>query len=353
MKNLSILVAMSTVLTVCAADKVSEVQTVAPGVYFHQGDIEKSGHCNHGWIVFKDFVLVVDANFPSGATEILPKIKATTDKPVKFVFDTHHHGDHAYGNQIFADAGATVVAHSGVLAEMKKYETGAFGGKPGRWEFAAKGRADVKASKLHPPTLLFDTKKIFEDGKQRVELVHLGVAHTLGDGFAWLPKEKILFTGDACVNGPFNYTGDGDTGKWVKTLQAAKKLGPKIICPAHGPMGDATILDDQIAYFESLRAEVASLVKAGKNSDEVKAAAPQIRETLMKNKKIERYVGKFIETQVEKVFVEMGGKPFLPKTSKLNSADDHRIAHHRGLPHDHGTKLSFNLPGVPTSSLVR
>lgn len=353
MKNLSILAALSASLAVGAADKVGEVQQVAPGVYFHQGDIEKSGHCNHGWIVFKDYVLVVDANFPSGASEILPKIKATTDKPVKFVFDTHHHGDHAYGNQVFADAGATVVAHAGVLAEMKKYETGAFGGKPGRWEFAAKGRPDVKASKLHPPTLLFDNKKVMEDGKQRVELVHLGVAHTLGDGFAWLPKEKILFTGDACVNGPFNYTGDGDTGKWVKTLQAAKKLGPKTICPAHGPMGDATILDDQIAYFESLRAEVAALVKAGKKPEEVKAAAPQIRESLLKNKNIERYVGKFIDSQVEKVFVEMGGKPFSPPTSQRRAADEHRLAHLRGMPHIHGTELSFNLPGVPASSLVR
>ena len=120
------------------------------------------------------------------------------------------------------------VAHAGVVEEMMKYESGYYGGKPGRWEDAAKSRPDVAASKLKPPTLLFRQEMIFDDGKRRVELLHFGVAHTRGDGFAWLPKEKILFTGDACVNGPYNFTGDGDTGEWVKTLELARKLGAKI-----------------------------------------------------------------------------------------------------------------------------
>ena len=81
-----------------AADKIGEIQQVAPNVYFHQGDLSK-GHCNQGWIVFKDFVLVIDGNFPSGVEEVLPKIKAVSKKPIKYVVDTHHHGDHAYGNQ--------------------------------------------------------------------------------------------------------------------------------------------------------------------------------------------------------------------------------------------------------------
>jgi glyoxylase-like metal-dependent hydrolase (beta-lactamase superfamily II) len=205
--------------------EVNKVQTMAPDVYFHEGDLKGHGHCNNGWIVFADYVLVIDGNFPSGAKEIIPKIRAITDKPIRFAFDTHHHGDHAYGNQVWVDQGATPVAHAGVIEEMKKYETGYYGDKPGRWEDAAKGRADVAASKLKPPSLLYRTEMIFDDGKHRVELLYFGVAHTHGDGFAWLPKEKILFTGDACVNGPYNYTGDGDTAQWIKTLEAAKKLG--------------------------------------------------------------------------------------------------------------------------------
>src|SRR3989454_11037429 len=124
---------------------------------------------------------------------ITPKKKPTPDKPIRFAFDTHHHGDHAYGNQIWVEQGAVPVSHTGVVEEMKKYETGYYGGKPGRWEDEAKTRPDVKASKLHPPSVLFPRELFFDDGKRRVELHHLGIAHTHGDAWAWLPKEQILF----------------------------------------------------------------------------------------------------------------------------------------------------------------
>ena len=99
--------------------QVNKADPIASGVYFHQGDIEKRGHCNNAWIIFKDYVLVIDANFPSGAEVIIPKIRAVTKKPIRFAFDTHHHGDHAYGNQVWIDNGATPIAHTGVLDEMK------------------------------------------------------------------------------------------------------------------------------------------------------------------------------------------------------------------------------------------
>jgi len=236
--------------------EVNKAEKIAPDVYFHEGDLKGSGHCNNGWVVFEDYVLVIDGNFPSGAQQIIPKIKAITDKPIRFAFDTHHHGDHAYGNQVWVDNGAVPVAHTGVIDEMKKYETGHYGGKPGRWEDAAKGRKDVAASKLKPPTLLYKKDLIFDDGQHRVELLYFGVAHTHGDGFAWLPKEKILFTGDACVNGPYNYMGDGDSEQWVKTLAAAKKLGAKTICPGHGPVGTGQVLEDQQKYFVELRKQL-------------------------------------------------------------------------------------------------
>src|SRR5580765_381133 len=116
--------------------RINQVQTIAPDVYFHEGDIKGHGHCNNGWVVFEDYVLVIDANFPSGAEEIIPKIKAISNKPIRFAFDTHHHGDHAYGNQVWVDNGATPVAHTGVLEELRKYE-------PKRWEDSAKDRKDV------------------------------------------------------------------------------------------------------------------------------------------------------------------------------------------------------------------
>src|SRR5947207_2499253 len=284
--------------------EVNKAEELAPGVYFHEGDLKGHGHCNNGWIVFDDYVLVIDGNFPSGAQEIIPKIKAVTDKPIRFAFDTHHHGDHAYGNQIWVDNGATPVAHVGVLEEMNKYETGYFGDKPGRWEESAKSRKDVAATKLKPPTLLYRNEMIFDDGKHRVELLHFGIAHTHGDGFAWLPKEQILFTGDACVNGPYNFAGDGDTGAWIKTLEAAKKLGALTICPGHGPMGSAQLLADQETYFLELRKQVRKHVRS--KPEEMKDAVEEIKSALHKQARIARYLGDFLPAQVEKVCLEMG-----------------------------------------------
>jgi glyoxylase-like metal-dependent hydrolase (beta-lactamase superfamily II) len=311
-----------------SASAVNQAVSVANDVYFHQGDIDK-GLCNNGWIIFKDYVLVIDANFPAGAELILPKIRALTSKPIRFAFDTHHHGDHAYGNQVWVDNGATPIAHTGVLEEMKRYETGYYDGKPGRWEDAAKTRRDVATSHLHPPSVLFPSELYFDDGDHRVELHYLGVAHTHGDAVAWLPKERILFTGDACVNGPYNFVGDGDVEKWVATLDAAKKLGAQRICPGHGPQGSAAVLDDQQAFFKQLREQVGALVKAQKSTAEIYQSIPKIGEMLKSQQQIARYVDdNGLPAQVEKVYHEMTGQSF-PEKNKPSAAARllHRHSH--------------------------
>jgi glyoxylase-like metal-dependent hydrolase (beta-lactamase superfamily II) len=311
-----------------SANAVNEAVSVAPDIYFHQGDLDR-GHCNNGWIIFKDYVLVIDANFPSGAQTILPKIQAVTKKPIRFAFDTHHHGDHAYGNQIWVENGATPVAHTGVIEEMRRYETGFYGGKPGRWEDTAKTRPDVAATHLSPPSVLFPRELFFDDGEHRVELIHLGVAHTHGDAVAWLPKERILFTGDACVNGPYNFVGDGDVEKWIGTLEAAKKLGAKVVCPGHGPKGIATVLDDQQAFFHQLREKVGARVQAKKNVKEIYESIPQIREELLSNAQIARYVDKTgVAAQIEKVYFEMTGHGFPDELKATHTARiKHRHSH--------------------------
>ena len=288
-----------------------EIDLVAPDVYFTLSD-QPDEVCNNGWIIFEDYVLVIDANFPAGARQVIGKIRSLTDKPIRFALDTHHHGDHAYGNEVFVENGAVPVAHTGVIEEMKRSETGYYDSKPGGWESTATQRADVKASKLKPPTVLYSGELIFDDGKHRVEVMHLGVAHTHGDSVAWLPKEKVLYTGDICVNGPYNFLGNGDVGKWLETLDAAKKLGAQVICTGHGPRTVATVLDDQQAFFRGLREQVGALM-ARKSPAEAKAQIEPIRAALKGNAQIARFVGDrnadmdFFPAQVEKVYLEMTG----------------------------------------------
>ena len=110
--------------------------------------------------ILNEVILVIDANFPWGAREILADLKKTTNKPVKFVWDTHYHADHAYGNTVFVDAGAAVVCSE---------DCG--------WESRAKGQRDVEnqakeghSEPLEHPSVMFETRLVFDDGNQRVEL---------------------------------------------------------------------------------------------------------------------------------------------------------------------------------------
>lgn len=293
-------------LAAVAPAQINTVQTVAPGVYFHEGD-PRRGHSNNGWVVFDDFVLVIDANYPSGARIVMPQVATTTDKPVRFVFNTHHHGDHAYGNEAWAEAGATLVASTGMLDEMKKVETGFFGGEPGRWEASAAKRPDVAGTKLKPPLMLFPKDLFLDDGQRRVELRWFGPGHTKGDAYAWLPKEKILFTGDACVNGASNNVNDGDLAEWIKTLELVKQLGAVKVCPGHGPMGGPEIIADQQAYFIALRREVKTRFDAHRTPAEVMATIPEISAALKQNGRIARYVPASLVAHVQKAWTEFGG----------------------------------------------
>ncbi len=313
------------------------VDVLAPDVYFHAGTLadDADAVCNNGWIVFEDYVLVIDANFPAGARQIIARIRSLTDKPIRFALDTHHHGDHAYGNQVFVENGAVPIAHAGVIDEMKRRETGYYGGEPGGWEEAAKTRRDLRTTRLKPPSVLFTNGLVFDDGRHRVEVMHLGVAHTHGDALAWLPAEKILFTGDVCVNGPYNYMGDGDAGQWVATLEAARKLGATVVCTGHGPRATGAVLADQQAFFKTLIAEVEKRM-AHASPEEAKAQVEPIRAALSANPQIARYVGKTgagdgFPSQVGKVYEELTGRKLVvigrePDRARQNHARAHGLA---------------------------
>src|SRR5678815_2035530 len=94
------------------------VKQIVPGVWFREGEIDTLGLCNNAIIEMKDYLIVVDANFPSGARLAMEAAKKVSNKPVKYVFDTHHHGDHLYGNPVWTQAGATTLAYKGVALSL-------------------------------------------------------------------------------------------------------------------------------------------------------------------------------------------------------------------------------------------
>jgi cyclase len=247
--------------------KFNDVKEVAPGVFFRYSAISATdkkvefGGCNNIWIVFEDYVVVIDANFPKEAGDVIDAIKKTTDKPIRYVLDTHHHGDHAYGNIVFGKAGAGIVAQTNCYRWLRDTGLQEFQ-EAGR---GPAGRKDVAQSALKVPNVVFDEKLVLDDGKQRVEFLFLGHAHTPGDAFAYLPRHKLLCTGDACVNGAFNFMGHSDSASWVRVLDRAQQLDVKLILPGHGPIAGKDLLETQKRYFVELRQQVQQGIDAGKS----------------------------------------------------------------------------------------
>jgi len=248
--------------------KFNEVVEVAPGVFFRYSSISATdktvpfGGSNNIWVVFKDYVVVIDANFPKEAADVIADIKKTTKKPIKYVLDTHHHGDHAYGNCIWAKEGAKIVASKPTERLLKT-------GGPMAWEIAGKDRKDIKDNELKLVDISFEDKYVLDDGTQRVEFIQVGHCHTAGDAMAYLPKLKILCTGDACVNGSFNFMGHSNSASWAMNLAKLEKLDIDIICPGHGKMAGKDLLGKQKRYFEDLRTEVKKGIDAKKSLDEI------------------------------------------------------------------------------------
>lgn len=251
--------------------KFNDVKEVAPGVFFRYSSISATdknvvfGGSNNIWIVFEDYVLVYDANFPKEAGDVIEAIKKTTDKPIRYVLDSHHHGDHAYGNAVFAKAGATIIAQANCARWLRE---------KGPKEFADAGRGptgrkDIAESSLKVPSIVFDDKLILDDGQQRAELLFLGHAHTPGDALLYLPKHKVLCTGDSCLNGAYNYTGHSDTASWIRVMERAQQLDVKLICPGHGPLAGKELLEKQKRYFVELRQQVQKGIDANQNLDDI------------------------------------------------------------------------------------
>ncbi len=278
----------------------NDVKEIAPGVFFRYSSISATdknvsfGGSNHCWVVFKDYVVVVDANFPKEAGDVIAAIKKTTDKPIKYVLDTHHHGDHAYGNAVWAKEGAKIVSHKNCARLLLTKG-------PKEWEDAAKGRDDVKNSSLKQVDESFDDKLVLEDETQRVEFIYLGHAHTAGDAVAYLPKHKILCTGDACVNGAFNYMGHSNSASWIKVLERMQKLDVKMICPGHGPLDGPELFNRQKKYFVEMRDQIKKEIDAGKKLGDITLDMPWYKEWTGKD-------AKEIKDNVKHVFDELSGK---------------------------------------------
>lgn len=228
---------------------------------------------NAGFVVGDDGVTVIDAlGSPSLARALLAAIARLTPRPVRRVIVTHYHADHVYGLQVFADAGAEILAHRGGREYLNS------DGARTRMTIA---RRDI-APWIDATTRLVPAHRWLDDGGLdldaggvRLELRHPGDAHTVEDLIVRLPASGIVFAGDLVFRGRIPFVGEADTRGWLAALEAIAAMRPRILVPGHGPA--ARLPEDGLgftrAYLQDLRATLGPPARAFVPFDDAYAAA--------------------------------------------------------------------------------
>jgi len=247
-----------------AADDLFDIKPVADGVYAAIAKPAYKVNCNAVVILLDDGVLVVDTHSkPSAARALIEQIKKITDKPVRYVVNTHFHWDHYQGNQAYPSswpAGVEIISSSATRTNIEqrgiprvKHEIATMPQEieslkndlskatdPAKKEQirsnlaqAEAYLAELKSMQVTLPTMTFDRSMVLYRPSRTVEFLWLGNAHTNGDVFVYLPHEKVLVTGDA-LHGWTPYMGDSYPYDWIQTLEAAEKLDFDQVIGGHG-----------------------------------------------------------------------------------------------------------------------
>ena len=218
---------------------------------------------NIGISVGDDGVFMIDDQFAPLTEKILAEIKTLSDKPVKFLINTHWHGDHTGGNENMKKKGTIVVAHENVRKRMNSEQFNSM------WN-----RTTPASPEDALPVVTFDNSVTFHFNGEDILVFHVHNAHTDGDSMIYFSKSNVLHTGDAYFQGKYPYIdldAGGSIDGYIKAVHFALQLiddETKII-PGHRNISDKSELKAYVAILEDLRSIIAKEVAAGKSEDEV------------------------------------------------------------------------------------
>jgi cyclase len=298
------------------AQDLFDIKPVADGVYAALAKPAYKVNCNAAVISLGDSLMVVDTHSkPSAARALIAQIKSMTDKPVRYVVNTHFHWDHYQGNEAYPSAwpaGIEIISSEATRQNIEllgipraKHEIAILPQEIAKLEAAfakasdpeEKGRirrdlseansylSELRSMQTVLPTLTFNNSLIFRHAGRTVEILWLGNAHTNGDVWVYLPKEKVLISGDA-LHGGTPFMADSYPYDWIRTLDAAEKLDFNQDIGGHGNVIQGKqVFELWKQYFRDLMQLTADAYASGATREQ---AQNQVAERLM-----ERYGGKF------------------------------------------------------------
>jgi glyoxylase-like metal-dependent hydrolase (beta-lactamase superfamily II) len=268
-------------------------------------------NANCVFIINDDDVVVVDTTLtPGTARETISALKQLTNKPVKYVINTHWHDDHIMGNQAYRDAfpGVEFIAHvetrnylpttglknrqsamsdqgypafiNALKSRLAKGES-VFGGPMNEEEkltyqsgidIASRYMAENPGVEVVLPTTTVQDRLSLQRGKRKIDIRYFGRGHTSGDLVVFLPKERIAITGDLVVS-PVPYVGSPQSHPhdWSVSLQQILELHARKIIPGHGPvLNDDSQVKVMVSLFKSIDEQVQAAVKRGEDLEQVR-----------------------------------------------------------------------------------
>ncbi|MFN8571418.1 MAG: MBL fold metallo-hydrolase [Gemmatimonadaceae bacterium] len=288
-----------------------KVEELAPGVFAIVRDVRSRGVADSNvlFIINDEDVVVVDANiYPASARQVIAEIRKRTNRPVRFVVNTHWHDDHVMGNAVYQQAfpGVAFIAHPvtrdsllhevapslvknttqeypAAIKEMKG-QLASGQGSDGRplttaqrdyikrmipiYEFFLK---DIRGIPVVAPNVTITDSLVLHRGTRRIEVRWLGLGNTPGDLIVWLPQEKVVATGDLVVS-PIPFAFGSFLGDWGRTLRAVESLGATTIMPGHGEVQhDGKYVDQLASMFDALWPQVQQATSSAPTADSARS----------------------------------------------------------------------------------
>ena len=211
------------------------------GLYHEPGDVALR--------VTSQGLSLIDDKFVNHVPNILELVRTVSDLPIRYVLNTHHHGDHASGNEPLRAMGIDVVGHENIRSNFLRIK------QPGE------------------PNIAFADKASVFSGGVEVQLLHLGRGHTSGDTVIYFPDLKTVHAGDLIVDGMpvIDYAGGGSAVEFVKTIGALLEVDFDTLIPGHGRLMTKQEVADYKARFEEMNRRMRNLARSGVPKGEVRA----------------------------------------------------------------------------------
>jgi glyoxylase-like metal-dependent hydrolase (beta-lactamase superfamily II) len=253
---------------------------------------------NTTFIITTEGVIVIDTRpTPAEARKVLAEIRKRTDLPIVYTINTHYHGDHTFGNQVFKDS-KTIIAHKNVrntLINSGQDHLSLFK------TFKIPGMDEVEVT---PPNVTYEKEMEIWLGGYRLQLLYHGKGHTDGDTIIYIDQLRTIISGDLIFNEKIPYMDDAYIDEWIESLNYMELLKNETVIPGHGAIGGRPTVIAMKHYLINLKGLVLEQLNNNKSLKETQeAVAPILREKYKSWKKLEWIAG-----NIERAWLEYSTK---------------------------------------------